>query len=107
LIAADLRVDADALVLSDAQYAVADPLITTVWAAVSPLVAGARFGESGGMLAGLVAVTTDFARTRSPHCVPVAFFAASSTALAAPSAGRTIAETRLRSGSRKSVLCAS
>jgi hypothetical protein len=63
LIAADLRVDADALVLSDAQYAVADPLITTVWAAVSPLVAGARFGESGGMLAGLVAVTTDFART--------------------------------------------
>jgi hypothetical protein len=64
LIAADLRVDADALVLSDAQYAVADPLITTVWAAVSPLVAGARFGESGGMLAGLVAVTTDFARTK-------------------------------------------
>ena len=42
MIAADLRVDADALVLSDAQYAVADPL-TTVWAAVPPLVAGARF----------------------------------------------------------------
>jgi hypothetical protein len=54
LIAADLRADADALVLSDAQYAVADPLITTVWAAVPPLVAGARFGASGGMLAGLV-----------------------------------------------------
>jgi hypothetical protein len=65
LIAADLRVDADALVLSDAQYAVADPLITTAWAAVPPLVAGARFGASGGMLAGLVvAGTTDFARTK-------------------------------------------
>jgi signal transduction histidine kinase len=53
------------LVLSDAQYAVADPLITTVWAAVPPLVAGARFGASGGVLAGLVvAVTTGFARTK-------------------------------------------
>jgi hypothetical protein len=64
LIATDLRVDAD-VVLSDALYAVADPLITTVWAAVPPLVEGARFGASGGMLARLVvAVTTGFARTK-------------------------------------------
>jgi len=51
------------LILSAAQYAVADPLITTVWAAVPPLVAGARFGASGGVLAGLVvAVATGLAQ---------------------------------------------
>jgi signal transduction histidine kinase len=56
---------ASPLVLSDAQYAAADPLITTVWAAVPPLVAGARFGASGGVLAGLVvAVTTGLARAK-------------------------------------------
>ncbi|WP_199428892.1 MacS family sensor histidine kinase [Qaidamihabitans albus] len=51
------------LVLSDAQYAETAPLITTVWAAVPPLVAGARFGATGGVLAGLVvAVSTGVAR---------------------------------------------
>jgi signal transduction histidine kinase len=51
------------LILSEAQYAAADPLITTVWAAVPPLVAGARFGASGGVLAGLmVAVATGLAQ---------------------------------------------
>jgi signal transduction histidine kinase len=56
---------ASPLVLSDAQYAAADPLITTVWAAVPPLVAGARFGASGGVLAGLVvAVATGLARAK-------------------------------------------
>ncbi|GAA4550671.1 MacS family sensor histidine kinase [Amycolatopsis samaneae] len=53
------------LVLSDAQYARTAPLITTVWVAVAPLTAGARFGASGGVLAGLaVAVGTGFARMR-------------------------------------------
>jgi signal transduction histidine kinase len=51
------------LILSAAQYTVADPLITTVWAAVPPLVAGARFGARGGVLAGLVvAVATGLAQ---------------------------------------------
>jgi signal transduction histidine kinase len=50
-------------VLSDAQYAHAAPLITTVWAAVPPVVAGARFGATGGVLGGLVvAVSTGVAR---------------------------------------------
>ncbi|MFE0019965.1 MacS family sensor histidine kinase [Amycolatopsis sp. NPDC059021] len=53
------------LVLSDAQYAKTAPLITTVWVAVAPLTAGARFGASGGVVAGLViAVGTGFARMR-------------------------------------------
>ena len=52
-------------VLSDAQYAIDDPLVTTVWAAVPPLAAGARFGASGGVLAGLfVAAATGIARTQ-------------------------------------------
>ncbi|WP_158879618.1 MacS family sensor histidine kinase [Amycolatopsis anabasis] len=51
------------LILSDAQYAVDAPLITTVWAAVPPLAAGARFGASGGILGGLVvAAATGLAR---------------------------------------------
>ncbi|AXB46284.1 MacS family sensor histidine kinase [Amycolatopsis albispora] len=51
------------LILSDAQFAAADPLITTVWAAVPPLVAGARFGAVGGLAGGLViAVCTGAAR---------------------------------------------
>lgn len=51
------------VVLSDAQYAQLAPLVTTVWAAVPPLVAGARFGSVGGVLAGLtVAVCTGVAR---------------------------------------------
>jgi signal transduction histidine kinase len=51
------------LVLSPAQYASSDPLITTVWAAAPPVAAGARFGARGGVLAGLVvAVTTGIAR---------------------------------------------
>ncbi|WP_019812675.1 DUF5931 domain-containing protein, partial [Saccharomonospora saliphila] len=41
-------------VLSEAQYTELAPLVTTVWAAVPPLVAGARFGAVGGVLAGLV-----------------------------------------------------
>lgn len=52
------------LVLSPAQYAAQAPLITTVWAAVPPLVAGVCRGAVGGVLAGLaVAVCTGFART--------------------------------------------
>lgn len=68
LVCADVAVTAalmmtSPLVLSSAQYAVADPLITTVWAAVPPLVAGTRFGATGGALAGLVlAAATGFAR---------------------------------------------
>lgn len=51
------------LVLSESQYEAAVPLITTVWAATPPLVAGARFGAVGGILAGLVvAVSTGVAR---------------------------------------------
>ncbi|WP_020669116.1 MacS family sensor histidine kinase [Amycolatopsis nigrescens] len=42
------------LILSDAQYAVNDPLITSVWASVPPLAAGAQFGVTGGVLAGLL-----------------------------------------------------
>ncbi|QFU94732.1 MacS family sensor histidine kinase [Amycolatopsis sp. YIM 10] len=50
-------------ILSDAQLAAADPLITTVWAAVPPLVAGARFGAVGGLAGGLViALCTGAAR---------------------------------------------
>lgn len=50
-------------VLSDAQYAVAAPLTTTVWAAGPPLAAGARFGASGGVAGGLVlAVSTGIAQ---------------------------------------------
>jgi signal transduction histidine kinase len=41
-------------VLSDAQYAELAPLVTTVWAAVPPLAAGARFGAVGGIVGGLV-----------------------------------------------------
>ena len=51
------------LALSAAQYAAAAPLVTTVWAAVPPVVAGARFGAGGGVLGGLaVAVATGFAQ---------------------------------------------
>jgi len=51
------------LVLSAAQYAATAPLITTVWASVPPVVAGTRFGASGGVLGGLaVAVATGFAQ---------------------------------------------
>jgi signal transduction histidine kinase len=51
------------LILSDAQYTLNDPLITTVWAAVPPLAAGARFGVAGGAIGGLaVAVSTGVAR---------------------------------------------
>ncbi|PRX47685.1 histidine kinase/DNA gyrase B/HSP90-like ATPase [Prauserella shujinwangii] len=50
-------------VLSAGQYAEAAPLVTTVWAAVPPLAAGARFGAVGGVVAGLVvAVSTGVAR---------------------------------------------
>jgi signal transduction histidine kinase len=52
-------------VLSDAQFALTVPLITTVWAAVPPVAAGARFGAAGGVLAGLVVgVATGLARER-------------------------------------------
>ncbi|RBM23696.1 ATP-binding protein [Prauserella sp. PE36] len=51
------------LVLSDQQFAETAPLVTTVWASVAPLTAGARFGAVGGVLAGLVmAVCTGLAR---------------------------------------------
>lgn len=51
------------LVLSEVQYEELAPLVTTVWAAVPPLVAGARFGAVGGVIAGLViAVGTGIAR---------------------------------------------
>ncbi|MDI5981302.1 MacS family sensor histidine kinase [Amycolatopsis magusensis] len=50
-------------ILADAQFDAADPLITTVWAAVPQLVAGARFGATGGLLGGLViALATGLAR---------------------------------------------
>jgi signal transduction histidine kinase len=52
-------------VLSDAQFASNVPLITTVWAAVPAVAAGARFGASGGVLAGLVlGVATGLAREK-------------------------------------------
>ncbi|WIX86783.1 DUF5931 domain-containing protein [Amycolatopsis sp. DG1A-15b] len=52
-------------VLSDAQFALNVPLITTVWAAVPPVAAGARFGAVGGVLAGLVVgVATALAREK-------------------------------------------
>ncbi|WP_103353871.1 MacS family sensor histidine kinase [Amycolatopsis sp. CA-128772] len=52
-------------VLSDAQFALNVPLITTVWAAVAPVAAGARFGAVGGVLAGLVVgVATALAREK-------------------------------------------
>ncbi|WP_284743478.1 MacS family sensor histidine kinase [Amycolatopsis sp. RTGN1] len=52
-------------VLSDEQFASNVPLITTVWAAVPPVAAGARFGASGGVLAGLVlGVATGLARDK-------------------------------------------
>jgi signal transduction histidine kinase len=52
-------------VLSAEQYADADPLITTVWAAAPPAAAGARFERNGGILAGLVvAVSTGLAQQR-------------------------------------------
>lgn len=51
------------LVLSEVQYAEMAPLVTTVWASVPALTAGARFGATGGVLAGLVlAMSTGFAR---------------------------------------------
>ncbi|PXY31642.1 MacS family sensor histidine kinase [Prauserella muralis] len=50
-------------VLSTEQYEQVAPLVTTVWAAVPPLTAGARFGAAGGVLVGLVtAVSTGVAR---------------------------------------------
>jgi signal transduction histidine kinase len=53
------------LVLSDAQFVLNVPLITTVWAAVPPVAAGARFGAVGGVLAGLVVgVATGVAREK-------------------------------------------
>jgi DNA-binding NarL/FixJ family response regulator len=52
-------------VLSDEQFLANVPLITTVWAAVPPVAAGARFGASGGVLAGLVVgVATGLAREK-------------------------------------------
>ncbi|WP_431876738.1 MacS family sensor histidine kinase [Amycolatopsis sacchari] len=42
------------LILSPEQLANVDPLITTVWVAGVPVVAGTRFGGYGGMAAGLV-----------------------------------------------------
>jgi signal transduction histidine kinase len=52
-------------VLSDAQFVANVPLITTVWAAVPAVAAGARFGASGGVLAGLVlGVATGLAREK-------------------------------------------
>ncbi len=52
-------------VLSDTQFALNVPLITTVWAAVPPVAAGARFGAVGGVLAGLVVgVATALAREK-------------------------------------------
>ncbi|MBK1784600.1 MacS family sensor histidine kinase [Prauserella cavernicola] len=51
------------LVLSDSQFAETGPLVTTVWASVPALTAGARFGVGGGVLAGLVmAVCTGLSR---------------------------------------------
>ncbi|CAM2776199.1 DUF5931 domain-containing protein [Saccharomonospora xinjiangensis] len=50
-------------VLSDVQYEELAPLVTTVWAAVPPVAAGARFGGVGGVVAGLaMAVSTAVAR---------------------------------------------
>ena len=50
-------------ILSPAQLAGVDPLITTVWIAGVPVAAGARFGGSGGVLAGVLAgAATGFAR---------------------------------------------
>jgi signal transduction histidine kinase len=52
-------------VLSDQQFALDVPLITTVWAAVPPVAAGARFGATGGALAGLVVgLATGLAREK-------------------------------------------
>ncbi|TLW93341.1 ATP-binding protein [Saccharomonospora piscinae] len=49
--------------LSQAQYDQIAPLVTTVWAAVPPLVAGVRCGAVGGVSAGLVmALCTGIAR---------------------------------------------
>ncbi|GAB2763591.1 MacS family sensor histidine kinase [Amycolatopsis magusensis] len=68
LVVADVVVTAGLMltspwILADAQFDAADPLITTVWAAVPQLVAGARFGATGGLLGGLViALATGFAR---------------------------------------------
>jgi signal transduction histidine kinase len=42
------------LIMTPAQLAGVDPLITTVWVAGVPVAAGARFGGYGGMAAGLV-----------------------------------------------------
>ncbi|KMS85682.1 MacS family sensor histidine kinase [Prauserella rugosa] len=51
------------LALSEEQFAATAPLVTTVWASVAPLTAGARFGAVGGGLAGLiVGVATGTAR---------------------------------------------
>jgi signal transduction histidine kinase len=70
LVAVDLVVGTGLLltspwVLSDEQFALNVPLITTVWAAVPPVAAGARFGAGGGVLAGLVVgVATGIAREK-------------------------------------------
>ncbi|WP_409489574.1 MacS family sensor histidine kinase [Amycolatopsis sp. cmx-11-12] len=54
-----------AWVLSTAQFDANTPLITTVWAAVPPAVAGTRFGALGGVFAGLVvSVVTGLVRWR-------------------------------------------
>ncbi|MGH3517887.1 MAG: MacS family sensor histidine kinase [Haloechinothrix sp.] len=53
------------LLLTEAMYAVNDPLITTVWVSAAPVIAAVRFGPVGGAAAGLaVAVTTGFAQQR-------------------------------------------
>lgn len=52
-------------ILSHAQLAGVDPLITTVWVAGMPVAAGTRFGGTGGVLAGvLLGAATAIARQR-------------------------------------------
>lgn len=51
------------LALSEYQFSITAPLLTTVWASVAPLTAGARFGAVGGAAGGLiVAVATGVSR---------------------------------------------
>lgn len=51
------------LILSEAQYAQPAPLVTTVWASVPPLTAGAQFGAMGGVFGGvIVSIATGVAR---------------------------------------------
>ncbi|OZM72715.1 ATP-binding protein [Amycolatopsis antarctica] len=50
-------------ILSESQYALSAPLITTVWISSAAVAAGARFGPVGGVLAGLLlAVSTGVAQ---------------------------------------------